>query len=1121
MELEIEYYKDWYEVSEKIQYHAGDIYYKTTTTSPITDKNPKEFISSYIAGIDGKDDGYKITRVLSSKVEYMNTNKFTKNKQPKIKQPMKRSFVLRNDWLTYSHGISKLAYDDAEGKCVYYQLSHFLLNPPTGNPTKFINKRRTSEEALFYFFQEFVVLSGLCDDYPDFDINYGVSAEMIEALCKSIKRNMYAYDDENKIFLSVTSFPSKNYCPLVFYKLHGHCYLIDDPSVFKSVAESNKQIGNKIISSTIQSNNDIEHSLNVTRLESFDISNAKNLQEGVYLIMKSNLDAEIVDFIKMYKFVPQTKTTNSSITQIKFQVGFETKPKKDRKFVVIAVDVTNGEPYKYEQIKRVAECNKIQYTNEGIGSLVLSVLDNSNRHCREFLTEQQKKSFLEDYNHQCRECDLKCEYLEIDHIIPLAAGGDNSIHNLQPLCKDCHLKKTKEEKELGMYKPKDETSSIFNKISLDYVVNTNEFKTFQFVEKVNNEPIHEVPVYFDVKVKESIVKSSNIFKTDMRKCRRNLTKYSKYEFPIFSVMDIPRPFSGMIQCGLFFVETELIYPFRGNGWYSQPLVQYALDTKLIALENIRAEFIPSNKLTNDYFQKPIDTLLSAFQCEPDLQKLSVNSMIGLFGRTKNSSSHTKFTLCPFEASTWWGEKEANSNVFIRTIPLDNDVNLYEGIFSESVDIEATKYPIYKQILEMEAVELHKLESIIIKKGGVILDRNTDAIRYSRDKEIEFSNYFWDDEKTVIKYQKEQPRPLKNDVLKGMKRDAIFDLSVFELEWNTQYDYDLPVQDEANRIVESNKSYHIDGRAGTGKSFLVNAIISKLKTDNKKYLAFSPTNKGARIIGGNTIHSVYFKYQNSKKKLFQIIEGIDYIFIDEVSMMVKEFYQLFTLIKRTFKSIKFIIAGDFGQLPPVKDSWTGDYENSPAMNLLCDGNKIKLMTCRRADDKLYNLCLNPVSVDISQYKVTELTYLNIAYTHKTRRTVNTRCMERFINENKCDTINLEMDKFNPKTQDVKLAVGMPVIAHTTNKKLRILNSQTFKIQSINEDKMEIVNGEESISIKTKDFHKFFYIGFCLTIHASQGETFDKKYTIYDWNKLCEKAKYVALSRGTKIENIQIQ
>jgi 5-methylcytosine-specific restriction endonuclease McrA len=44
------------------------------------------------------------------------------------------------------------------------------------------------------------------------------------------------------------------------------------------------------------------------------------------------------------------------------------------------------------------------------------------------------------YGKTCNYCgDIG---LEVDHVIELAAGGDNTIDNLQVLCKECHKRKT-------------------------------------------------------------------------------------------------------------------------------------------------------------------------------------------------------------------------------------------------------------------------------------------------------------------------------------------------------------------------------------------------------------------------------------------------------------------------------------------------------------------------------------------------------------------------------------------------------------------------------------------------------------------------------------------------------
>lgn len=71
--------------------------------------------------------------------------------------------------------------------------------------------------------------------------------------------------------------------------------------------------------------------------------------------------------------------------------------------------------------------------------------DTSKRHS---FSEFEKQSICSAYNYKCNVCrtDLVEREFDIDHKIPIASGGKNSIENLQPLCKTCHKKKTAFEK---------------------------------------------------------------------------------------------------------------------------------------------------------------------------------------------------------------------------------------------------------------------------------------------------------------------------------------------------------------------------------------------------------------------------------------------------------------------------------------------------------------------------------------------------------------------------------------------------------------------------------------------------------------------------------------------------
>ena len=200
LKLKIEYTKSFYESAEGVRHGVGTVVYKQISTAP--DTALRADIPGIIENMN-EDDGYKITTVEGYDIEVMDTGKLTSI--PKTQQMMKRAYVLRNDWLRYAHGIAEYAYKNADGRCVYAQLTEFLLNPPSGNPTKFIGGRRVSEDAIFFFFKQFVNSYELHERYPDFTVDSGVSSELIRALCVETKRNMYAYDDRNKVFDSVSN----------------------------------------------------------------------------------------------------------------------------------------------------------------------------------------------------------------------------------------------------------------------------------------------------------------------------------------------------------------------------------------------------------------------------------------------------------------------------------------------------------------------------------------------------------------------------------------------------------------------------------------------------------------------------------------------------------------------------------------------------------------------------------------------------------------------------------------------------------------------------------------------------------------------------------------------------
>src|ERR1700759_2183801 len=127
--------------------------------------------------------------------------------------------------------------------------------------------------------------------------------------------------------------------------------------------------------------------------------------------------------------------------------------------------------------------------------------------------------------------------------------------------------------------------------------------------------------------------------------------------------------------------------------------------------------------------------------------------------------------------------------------------------------------------------------------------------------------------------------------------------------------------------------YLGGMGGTGKSQVIKALSHFFNERNEahRFVTLGPTGSSAALLAGSTYHSFLGVNINGRKinknQIAQIqsrLEGVEYIFIDEVSMLsCGEMYKISAQLSKAlgvfdipFGGMNMVFAGDFAQLPPV-------------------------------------------------------------------------------------------------------------------------------------------------------------------------------------------------------------
>tara|TARA_B110000196_G_C21132332_1_gene659167 strand:- start:63 stop:2270 length:2208 start_codon:yes stop_codon:yes gene_type:complete len=633
---------------------------------------------------------------------------------------------------------------------------------------------------------------------------------------------------------------------------------------------------------------------------------------------------------------------------------------------------------------------------------------------------------------------------------------------------------------------------------------------------------------------------------------------NEWKIPQYTIFDTDEPYDGGdIKCGEYYIETTNLW-LRWSGWKPWQLVKYGLEQKYITKEDIKRQINASYFMPHNYLTSWMEGLYKKLTTK--CAKKCVNYWIGSQG--KKSVVAVKGQVIGNNLQELSRYYFANTSALTTQI----DDNLYKVAWNTEHKYHEFNMNISRHIYANQFIHLDKLRrclggKLLLIKTDCMVVQNPNLEKLAEDYRMEnkigdlreteipdFNRYYYNNDKLTRNIAPYKPA---------------------EEGWSSQ----IVLPNKFNEEI-TKKTYDwmrgggfLEGDAGTGKSYCIEAFIKKVKEEagdkpfreGQEYFKVAPTNSAANRISGKTFHKAFKMDRQLKiaKVTAKNISNTQYIFVDELSMCGFGILNMLMQIHILNTEVKFIMSGDYKQHEPVEPHLkiNIDYRNSRPVQELCGHRCLRLTYNHRfKQDPVLGEIMGHYdngfkNLDLTQFG-TKKCRLNITYTNLKKNIVNIDWMEKekvadspilkdtYLKKKKKgeegepEEIKIYTDD-NKKHEQIKMTIcpNMPIIGTKPNSKygINIFRNGFYKVVDWDDNDIWVKfaeiedDGEDIIAKIPKEiFPRHFQAGYAITSHVAQGLTFDVKYSIWNWNHFYFKvnARYVALSRATNHKNINI-